>query len=89
MCIKLQIAEGEVNEDEWEFFLKGGMVLDRTTQPAKPPIDWINQVIWDNLTELEKMLPETFTGITNAVQLNNKEWQRWYVSVKPAPPESA
>jgi len=41
------------------------------------------------LTELEKMLPDNFTGIANGVQLNNKEWHRWYLSVKPAPPESA
>jgi len=41
------------------------------------------------LTELEKALPEVFTGIANGVQLNNKEWNRWFLSVKPSPPESA
>jgi dynein heavy chain len=39
--------------------------------------------------ELEKALPETFTGIANAVTLSPKDWHRWYLSVKPAPPESA
>lgn len=29
MCIKQQLADGIVNEDEWNFFLKGGQVLDR------------------------------------------------------------
>lgn len=24
MCIKLQMAEGKINEDEWSFFLRGG-----------------------------------------------------------------
>jgi len=89
MCIKLQIAEGVIDEAEWAFFLRGGQVLDRSTQPPKPPIDWISQQIWDHLTELEKVLPETFTGIANGVGLNNKEWHRWYLSDKPAPPESA
>ena len=89
MCIKLQMAEGLINEDEWAFFLRGGQVLDRSTQPAKPPFDWITQTAWDNLTELEKALPEFYTGIANAVQLNNKEWNRWYLSVKPYPPEKA
>jgi dynein heavy chain len=89
MCIKLQMAEGKINEDEWSFFLRGGQVLDRSSQPAKPPFDWITQTAWDNLTELEKALPEVFTGIANAVQLNNKEWNRWYLSVKPSPPESS
>mmetsp|Transcript_20737 Transcript_20737/g.31917 ORF Transcript_20737/g.31917 Transcript_20737/m.31917 type:complete len:752 (-) Transcript_20737:861-3116(-) len=89
MCIKLQMAEGIINEQEWNFFLRGGQVLDRSTQPAKPPFDWITPQAWDNITELEKNLPEVFTGISNAVTLNPKEWQRWYLSVKPAPPESA
>jgi GR25 family glycosyltransferase involved in LPS biosynthesis len=53
------------------------------------PFDWITMQAWDNITELEKAIPETFTGIANAVTLNPKEWQRWYLSVKPAPPESA
>ena len=41
------------------------------------------------MCELEKALPETFTGIANAVTLSPKDWHRWYLSVKPAPPESA
>jgi len=59
--------KGEINEDEWSFFLRGGQVLDRTTQPVKPPFDWISTTVWDNVTELEKQLPETFAGISNAV----------------------
>lgn len=83
------MAEGLIDEREWNFFLKGGQVLDRSTQPPKPPFDWIQQTAWDHLCELEKALPETYTGITNAVTLSPKDWQRWYLSVKPAPPESA
>jgi len=29
ICVKLQMAKQEVNEDEWNFFLRGGLVLDR------------------------------------------------------------
>ena len=85
MCVKLKMSEGEINEDEWTFFLRGGLVMDRSTQPAKPPFDWITTTAWDNLTELEKMLPATFAGIANAVTLNPKEWQRWFLSTKPEP----
>jgi len=89
MCVRLQMAEGVINDDEWNFFLRGGQVLDRSTQPPKPPFDWITETAWDNITELEKVLPESFNGISAAVGLNNKEWHRWFLSVKPAPPESA
>jgi dynein heavy chain len=87
MCIKLQFAEGIISSDEWNFFLRGGQVLDRSAQLAKPPFDWITTQTWDNITELEKALPETFTGISNAVMLNHKDWHRWYLSTSPAPPE--
>jgi dynein heavy chain len=55
------MSEGKINQDEWNFFLIGGQVLDRSTQPPKPPFDWISQTAWDNITELEKSIPETFT----------------------------
>jgi len=54
------MAEGVINEEEWNFFLRGGQVLDRTSQPPRPPFDWITVQAWDNITELEKCIPETF-----------------------------
>jgi dynein heavy chain len=62
-------------------------VLDRTTQPPKPPFDWISQSSWDNITELEKAIPEVFAGIANGVTTDPKNWDRWYHSVIPNPPE--
>lgn len=74
MCIKLQMAEGAVDEREWNFFLKGGQILDRTGLPPKPPFDWIQEPAWDNVCALERALPETYAGITNAVTLSPKDW---------------
>lgn len=82
------MAEGIINQDEWNFFLKGGQVLDRSTQPPKPPFEWITQATWDNVTELEKTIPETFAGLSNGVTTDPKNWDRWYHIVKPHPPES-
>lgn len=31
------------------------------------------------------MLPETYIGIANAITLNPKEWQRWFMSSRPEP----
>lgn len=85
ICVKLKMSEGEIDEDEWSFFLRGGLVMDRSTQQVKPPFDWVTPLAWDNITELEKQLPATFAGIANAVTLNPKEWQRWFLSTKPEP----
>jgi len=44
--------------------------------------------MWDHVTELEKTLPETFTGLPGAINLNPKEWQHWFSSNKPAPEDA-
>lgn len=74
------MAEGVINNDEWNFFLIGGQVLDRSTQQDRPQLDWVTQTAWDNITELEKMIPETFQGIANGVISDFKNWDKWYHS---------
>jgi dynein heavy chain len=77
------MAEGDINEDDWWFFLRGGNVLDRSEQPPKPNQDWISMAAWDNMTELEKQMPEVFTGLTTSITHSPKEWHRWYMATKP------
>lgn len=46
MCIRLQMnSENPPNVAEWNYFLKGGEVMDRSTQMPKPTnqSDWITQ----------------------------------------------
>jgi hypothetical protein len=45
-----------VNTEEWQFFLRGGQVLDRSLQPTNPATEWLSEEAWDNITELE-LLP--------------------------------
>jgi len=73
MFVKLQMADGKINPREYDFFLRGGTVLDRKGI-VKPPQDWLTDQAWDNVTELERLLPETFSGLPAAVSLNFKEW---------------
>jgi dynein heavy chain len=78
ICVSEQMnSETPLNTQEWNFFLKGGEVLDRASQLQKPEgVTWINDQAWDNITELDK-LSETFKGIAQAVGVG-KDWQRWY-----------
>jgi len=74
MTIKEQInGENPPDMQEYNFFLKGGEVMDRASQLPKPPFDWITQQMWDNITELDK-LSETFKGISQALMLSPKDW---------------
>ncbi len=36
--------------EEWQFFLKGGTVLDRSQQAPNPAPHWISEQMWDNIT---------------------------------------
>lgn len=76
-----------MNPQEYDFFLRGGTVLDRKGV-QKPPQDWLTDQAWDNVTELERLLPETFAGLPAAVSLNFKEWQHWFSSDKPMPEDA-
>ena len=56
----------QVNTEEWQFFLKGGSVLDRSQQAANPASTWISEEAWDNVTELD-LLPN-FKGIASSFE---------------------
>ena len=53
MCAKILEAAAKLNLDEYNFFLRGGVVLDREAQMDKP-CHWLDDVSWDNVTELDK-----------------------------------
>lgn len=81
------MSDGKINPKEYDFFLRGGTVLDRKGV-QKPPQDWLTDQAWDNVTELERLLPDTFAGLPAAVSLNFKEWQHWFSSDKPMPEDA-
>jgi dynein heavy chain len=88
MYVKLMLAEGKIDAREYDFFLRGGTVMDTKGRTPKPSQDWLTDQAWDNVTELERLLPETFTGLPAAVSLNFKEWQHWFSSDKPMPEDA-
>lgn len=63
-------------------------MLDKKSIKEKPPFDWITMQAWENICELDRLLPETFAGIAQAVSVNNKEWQHWFSSDKPMPEDA-
>jgi dynein heavy chain len=81
MCMKKLLDEGKVNTVEYDFFLRGGQVLDRSAQRPNPHPDWLPQTIWDNLTELDRV--EAFRGFSGGFESGIREWKRWYMSSCP------
>ena len=88
MCVRILQSDNQVDINEWQFFLRGGMVLDRSDQPPNPAPDWISELAWDNVVELEQQVPH-FIGITKSFEDNPGEWEDWYRNAEPENPRAA
>eukprot|EP00033_Pygsuia_biforma_P005625 GCRY01006214.1.p1 GENE.GCRY01006214.1~~GCRY01006214.1.p1 ORF type:complete len:1920 (-),score=585.98 GCRY01006214.1:315-5459(-) len=76
MCIKILIASKKISLEEYNFFLRGGIVLDKDAQMTNPCSGWLPENAWDNVTELEKL--PAFHNITASFEQLQREWHAWY-----------
>lgn len=81
MCVKILEAAGKLNMDEYQFFLKGGVVLDRENQMDNPCSNWLSDQLWDNITELAKL--PNFHGIIESFEQYPRDWHTWFQSSEP------
>ncbi|XP_040202767.1 dynein heavy chain 2, axonemal [Rana temporaria] len=81
MCAKILEVAGKLNMDEYNFFLRGGVVLDREEQMDNPCPGWLSDANWDNITELDKLT--NFHGIMNSFEQYPRDWNQWYTSPEP------
>ena len=82
MNAKILERAGKVQMNEYNFFLRGGQVLDRDAQMPNPAPSWISSECWDNITEMERLLPK-FTGLAASFEQALRDWHTWYVSSEP------
>jgi dynein heavy chain len=88
LAIKMKQSAGEVDQEEYLFFLRGAVGLaDKSIALARPNADWIQEAAWNNLIELDQVLP-AFANVCQAIQLSTKEWKNWFSSKKPEPEEA-
>ena len=69
---------------EYDFFLRGGQVFDKSAQPANPCSDWIGETAWDHITELDKL--PNFRNILSSFESSAREWREWYRHPEPETP---
>ena len=81
MCVRILQSANQVNMEEWQFFLRGGSVLDKSSQPNNPNPSWITEESWDNITELEGM-PQ-FKDVVSNFEQSTQEWEQWYRDNEP------
>ncbi|XP_029311197.1 LOW QUALITY PROTEIN: dynein heavy chain 2, axonemal [Cottoperca gobio] len=81
MCAKILEVAGKLNMDEYMFFLRGGLVLDKEDQMDNPCTTWLVDSSWDNITELDKL--PNFHGIMASFEQYPRDWNLWFTSAEP------
>eukprot|EP00106_Octopus_bimaculoides_P014248 XP_014781690.1 PREDICTED: dynein heavy chain 2, axonemal-like [Octopus bimaculoides] len=80
-CVKILEAASKINMDEYNFFLRGGVVIDRENQMDNPCSGWLSDAAWDNITELDKLT--NFHGMITSFEQYPRDWHLWYISSEP------
>ncbi|XP_048885226.1 dynein axonemal heavy chain 2 [Brienomyrus brachyistius] len=81
MCAKILEAADKLNMDEYSFFLRGGLVLDKEGQMDNPCSSWLPDSSWDYVTELDKLA--NFHGLVDSFEQYPQDWHGWYTSTEP------
>ncbi|XP_046389338.1 dynein axonemal heavy chain 2 [Ischnura elegans] len=81
MCLKILEAKGKINASEYNFLLKGGVVLDHDDQMDNPCQGWLSDAAWDNITELDRIAG--FHGVASSFEQTPRDWHTWYIATEP------
>lgn len=81
LCLKIMEAQGNLNQEELNFFSFGAGIVDRTQQRANPGADWLPAESWDNITAMDSI--PGFQGIVSSFEQMHREWKVWYMQGKP------
>uniref|UniRef100_U3K3Y5 Dynein-1, subspecies f n=1 Tax=Ficedula albicollis TaxID=59894 RepID=U3K3Y5_FICAL len=76
MTVKIEQAEGRVPQEEFEFFLKGNISLEKSAR--KKPHAWLPDQGWEDLIRLSELFPEKFESLPDDVEENPDVWKNWY-----------
>jgi len=82
LCAQIELEQQRLNPDEYSFFLRGALGLDREVQMGNPCAEWLPDEAWDNLCELNKLF--NFHEIVNSVEEYPSQWYDWYHSDDPS-----
>ena len=83
MCTRIMAKAGKLPRAEFDFLLRGGIVLDRSDQRQNPCPDWLDAASWDNITELDQLSGGHFKGFASTFEQFPKDWKSWYMTGAP------
>ncbi|KAI8825240.1 dynein heavy chain and region D6 of dynein motor-domain-containing protein [Fimicolochytrium jonesii] len=80
LCVGLMRGRGEIDTDEWMFFLTGGVGIDKEL-PANPAAEWLSDKSWADMVRLSAF--ESFKGFSNSVREQVTSWKDIYDAADP------
>jgi dynein heavy chain len=82
LCFRIMESAGKLPQEEFDYFGMGPGLIDRAMQPPNPAKDWLPEVAWDNITEMDTKV-SGLSGIVASIQQNARDWKNWYLSGNP------
>lgn len=73
MTIKIMEADGNVKQDELDFFLKGNIALEKSAR--QKPFAWIPDQGWEDVIRLCTVTPEVFGSLADDIERNESVWK--------------
>ncbi|XP_039277425.1 dynein heavy chain 2, axonemal [Nilaparvata lugens] len=80
-CVKILESANKIIATDYEYLLKGGVVLNREGQAENPCPSWMGDTEWDNIAELDKL--PGFHGVVGSFEQYSREWKEWFLSTEP------
>lgn len=77
ITVKLQQSEGNLEQGQIDFFIKGSMTL-AADKGSAPPVAWMSAKGWNDVKKLAADFVETFEGLAQHIEHNQGDWTRWY-----------
>ena len=76
MTIKIQEADGTLNHEELDFFVKGNLSLEKSRR-AKPHA-WIPDQGWEDVMKLMSVTSDAFGALPDDIERGEKSWKAWF-----------
>ena len=75
MALQIMAGEGELNRGQLDFFLKGNLSLEKTSE--KLPGAWMSEAGWHDMQQLVTMGSQ-FASLPADIRAAEAEWRAWY-----------
>ncbi|XP_076108254.1 dynein axonemal heavy chain 10-like isoform X2 [Mytilus galloprovincialis] len=76
IAIKLEQDQGNVTQEELDFFIKGNIALEKSKR--KKPFTWFPEEGWEDCIRLVEVLPDRFGSLLEDIERNEKLWKKWF-----------